>query len=125
MAKKGNKKVIELVKGKTRKEEEKLFLKFSETQLTGILLLILAATFLTQGMISYLQLINKAEAIKTWFIIILTTLVFLISSIILTNLGSVIAPLKFKRIINVGSFATFVLGAFSFLIALFYVLFLI
>lgn len=125
MSKKSNKKVIELVKGKTRKEEEKLFLKFSETQLTGILLLILAATFLTQGIISYLELINKAEAIKTWFIIILTTLVFLISSIILTNLGSVIAPLKFKRVINVGSFTMFILGAFSFLIALFYVLFLI
>ncbi len=38
--------VIELAKGKTRDEEQKFFVQFSDRQLTAVLLLILADTFL-------------------------------------------------------------------------------
>ncbi|MBD3360703.1 hypothetical protein GF366_02785 [Candidatus Peregrinibacteria bacterium] len=123
--KKRERKVFEFWKGKTRTEEEKFSEHFSEVQLNSILLLILGATFLVQGIISYLKLIGEAEYIRPWFTVILVALMMLVFSVILVTLGWVLSPLKLKRSVNLLSFLLFVIGSIVFLASLIYLLIVI
>lgn len=115
-------KVIELTKPKTRVEEERFFTSFSGTQLNAVLLLILAATFLVQGVVRYVDLIGKVEILAPWFYLVLPALIFLTISVFSVTLGNVIVPLTAKRIINLVTFSTFVLGFFLFLGSLIFLL---
>ena len=118
MANKKEEKVIELAKGKPRKEEEKFFVNFSERQLTAVLLIVLAATFLVQGTIRYLDAINKLYMLENWFPLVLSSVVFLAISVLGITVGGITAPLKMKRVINEISFFSYVLGFFIFLASL-------
>jgi hypothetical protein len=121
---KNNHKVTELSKQKPRDEEEKFFAKFSETQLNAILLLILSATFMIQGITSYLETLHHAELIRSWFIITIVSLIFLVASVVSITLGGVIAPLKFKRSLEKISFGNFILGVLFFMTSLFFLFFI-
>jgi len=123
--KKKEDKLIEIAKGKPRKEEEKFFLGFSERQLTAVLLIILAATFLVQGTIRYLEAVGKIEILSKWITIILSAIILLTLSIVSITLSGVLAPLRTKRIFNILSFITFILGFIIFLAALVYLLVII
>lgn len=125
MTKKKEKKVIELVKGKPRPEEERFFAKFSETQLTAVLLLILAATFLVQGIIRYFEHLDKMDYLRPWFILVLLSLVFLVSSVVSITLGGIVSPLKIKRALNLTSFSTFITGFILFLVSVIFLLVII
>lgn len=113
--------IIELATSKTRKKEEKLFTQFSGTQLNAVLLLILADTFLVQGVIQYLEII-ESDFIRPWFILIFLSLFCLVFSVVFLTLGGVIAPLRGKRIMNLISFYTFIMGVAFFLLSLFLLL---
>ncbi|NCO11144.1 hypothetical protein CO038_00215 [Candidatus Pacearchaeota archaeon CG_4_9_14_0_2_um_filter_39_13] len=115
-------KMIELIKGKPRNEEEKFFVTFSETQLNAILLVVLAATFLVQGILRYLEISDNSYLIRPWLIITLFSLVFLVSSVVLIALGGVTSPLRLKRLFNLVSFLAFMLGFFLFLGSLVFLL---
>jgi len=115
-----DRKALELVKGKSRKEEEKFYETFSKTQLNAVLLIILAATFLVQGVTRYLELINLIEVIKPWLLITISSIATLILSIILLALSGVTARLRIKRAMNLLSFIFFILGIIIFLISLFF-----
>lgn len=125
MKKKKDEKVIELTKGKPRPAEEKFFSRFSETQLTVVLLIILASTFLTQGVLRYFEIMGKTGLLKPWFTLILLTIIFLVISGVSISLGGVTSPLRFKRKINLISFSAFILGFVLFLAALVFLLFVI
>jgi len=114
--------MIELIKGKPRNEEEKFFVTFSETQLNAILLVVLAATFLVQGILRYLEISDNSYLIRPWLIITLFSLVFLVSSVVLIALGGVTSPLRLKRLFNLVSFLAFMLGFFLFLGSLVFLL---
>lgn len=116
---------LELMKGKPRVEEEKFSVKFTGTQLNAVLLIILASTFLVQGIVRYLELVNKTEYLRTWFFIILMAMFFLSSSVMSITLGNNITILKMKRKMNLLSLATFILGFFLFLFSLVFLLFVI
>ncbi len=118
-------KIITIAKTKPRTKEEKFSLNFSNTQLNSILLIILSATFLMQGIVRYFDLIHKVENIKTWFSLALITLIFLVCSIILISLGSILNPLKAKRFFNFLSYMAFVVGFCLFLTSLIYLLVII
>jgi len=129
MAKKRNhhadKKVIELAKGKPRKEEEKFYVRFSDTQLNAILLLILADTFFVQGIVKYLEIVGKISSIRPWLVIILLSLFFLVFCVVALTISGVVSPLKIKRLANLVSFGSFILGVVLFLVSLFYIAFFI
>ena len=120
-----NDKVIELSKLKPRAEEEKFFAKFSSTQLNAILLLILSATFMIQGITTYLEAIQHAEFIRVWFIIIILSLIFLVASVVSITLVGIVAPLKLKRRLEQISFGNFIMGFIFFMASLFLLLFIL
>ncbi|MBU2589627.1 MAG: hypothetical protein KKB39_02570 [Nanoarchaeota archaeon] len=122
---KHNNNVIELAKGKPRKEEEKFFITFSDTQLTAVLLLILADTFLVQGVIRYLESLGKISLIKPWLIMVLLSLFFLVTCVVVLTIGGIVSPLKYKRKLNMISFISFILGVLLFLASLFLIIVLI
>lgn len=122
---KREKKVVEMSKGKSREEEEKFYEKFSHTQLNAVLLIILASTFLVQGIMNYLQIMNMTHFLKPWLTWIFISLVFLVTSVLSVVVGGVLFPLKVKREINIFSFATFVLGFVFFLVSLFFLMFIV
>ncbi len=124
--KRGDKKIaLELMKGKPRNEEEKFSLRFSDTQLNAVLLIILASTFLVQGIVRYFELIDKIEYLRLWFYIILIGMFFLSTSVITITLGNIVSILKTKRKINLISFSTFIMGFLFFLLSLVFLLFVI
>ena len=118
-----SKPVLELTQGKPRVEEEKFFVKFSETQLNVILLIILSATFLVQGIIKYLEAVQRLALMRPWFILILLALAFLVCSVVFISFGGIFSKLKTKRWINVISFFLFILGVVVFLMSLLFLLF--
>jgi hypothetical protein len=122
---KNDDKVSELSKQKPRDEEEKFFAKFSETQLNAILLLILSATFMIQGITTYLEAIQHAEFIRIWFISIILSLIFLVASVVSIAIGGIVAPLKFKRSLEKISFGNFILGFLFFMASLLLLLFIL
>ncbi|MFH1450400.1 MAG: hypothetical protein ABIF92_00270 [archaeon] len=122
MAKKAEDKVTELTKGKPRKEEEKFFLAFSGTQLNVILILILASTFLVQGMGNLLAYIQTPQYIVFWFMLVISAIVLLAGSAIIMTLGSVISPLRGKRITIIVSFLCFIFGSGIFVASLIFLL---
>ena len=103
-------KVLEITKGKSKKEQEKFFVEFSERQLNAILLVVLISTFLIQGAIKYLEFLGKEIIIKQWFSLILIAILFLLSSVITISLSGIMSQLKIKRYINMISFVTFLTG---------------
>ena len=122
---KRNDKVTELVKGKPRKEEEKFYVTFSETQLSAVLLLILADTFLVQGVVKFLELTGDIASIRPWLIMVLLSLFFLVLCVVSITVGGVISPLKYKRNINLASFLSFIIGVLLFIVSLFFLVFTI
>jgi len=118
-------KVVELIKGRPRHEEEKFYVKFSATQLNAILLIILGITFLFQGIIRYFQAIDQIQFIRPWFIITLFALIMLIFSVLSITIGGIIFPLGLKRKTNIISFLSYFLGFVLFLASLIYLLFVI
>ncbi len=125
MKKKLPKAAIELMKGKPRKEEERFSVRFTGTQLNAVLLIILASTFLVQGIVRYLEIVNKVEYLRIWFFMILLAMFFLSSSVISITMGNIVSILKMKRKMNLISFGTFILGFFLFLLSLIFLLFII
>lgn len=125
MGKNNKEKVTEITKLKPRVEEEKFFTLLSGTQLTAILLIILASTFLVQGVISYLEAVDKLEFLRPWFLLILCSLILLTTSVVSTTTSAIISPLKLKRTMNLISFHTFLFGFVLFLISLLYLLMII
>ena len=119
------KKTIEIVKGKPRKEEEKFDVQFSEKQSNAILLIILAATFLVQGVVRYLEFLDKLSFVKPWLVLIILSLIFLTLSIVSINVGGIIAPLRMKRKMNLISFGSFVIGFLLFFGSLIFLLYII
>lgn len=111
-------KLIEISKAKPKKEEQKFSIAFSETQMTAITLIILASTFLAQGIIKYLEYVNKMYVTTLWFKLILIAIMFLIISVLTITLDMIISPIKFKRIIKFVAFSTFIIGFITFLISL-------
>lgn len=118
-------KLIELIKSKPRKVQEKFSLRFSSTQINVVSLIILGATFLVQGIIRYLEFFDKMEYVKPWFILIIFSIIFLVISVISVSFENVFSPLKLKRAFNIVGFLCFIVGFFIFLISLFFLLFII
>jgi len=118
-------KVTELSRGRPRKEEERFFLQFSETQMTAVMLFVLADTFFVQGVVRYLELTKGIMFIKTWLILIVLSLFFFVSSVVSITVGGVVCPLNIKRKINLISFGTFLAGVILFLTSLFFLLLLL
>jgi hypothetical protein len=117
--------VIELNQGRPRKEQEEYILELSGTQLNAVLLIILAATFIVQGMIRYLEAVNKLGQVRPWFIVVISSFFFLISSVVSVILSNVLAPLRMKREMSVVSFVTFLIGVLLFFGSLVYMIFII
>ncbi|MAH42712.1 hypothetical protein CL614_03230 [archaeon] len=122
---KKTKNVTVLAKGKTREEEERFYDRFSARQLNAVLLLILATTFLVQGIMNYLEMFGMQEFVKPWLTWILFSLLLLISSVVTITLGGILFPLKVKREVNIISFISFIFGFIFFIVALFFLLFII
>ena len=120
--KRKNKQPIELAQTKTKKEEEKFFIDFSERQISAVLLLVLIATFLVQGVIKYLEFSNKTQFIEPWFNLIIYSLIFLLLSVFIITVSGVISILKFKRLINITSFLAFLIGFIMFLYSLIFLI---
>ncbi len=109
---------IELTKGKPRKEEEKFFVKFSNTQLNVILIIIFIIPFLFDGVVGYFDIHERVGFIKPWFILNIFALGFLVLSVTSITLGTIIFPLRIKREVNLISFGTFLGGLALFLLSL-------
>ena len=125
-AKKNHSKIpIELTKVKPRQEEEKFFVRFSKTQVNAVLMMILAATFLVQGIVRYLDIIGKIEFLKPWFILVLLAMFSLVTSVVIINLEGIVYSLKNKRKLNLISFNLFILGFVLFLLSLLFLMFII
>jgi hypothetical protein len=122
---KNKKTIVELTLGKTRVDENKFYFSFSEIQLDAVLLLILGSTFLVQGIIRYLEIIEKEVYIKPWFYITIVSILFLVISVIILTFSKVLLPLKIKRALNSLSFVSFTVGAFLFVFSLIYLLFVL
>ena len=116
-------KVIEFVKKKTRESEERFFIKFSDTQMNAVLLIILSATFLVQGIVRYLEITDQVPLLRPWFILVLTALIFLVLSVVTLAVGGILSPLKVKRRTNMLSFLAFLIGFLLFLASLFFLLY--
>ena len=110
-----NHKITELTKGKTRKEEKAFFEKFSGRQLNAVLLIILSSTFLVQGVMRYMELIDRISIMSGWFDLILISLIFLTLSVVSISVGGIVSSLKVKRLFNITNFVTFVIGFLLFL----------
>jgi len=117
--------IVEITKGKSRKEEERYFIQFSGTHMNAILLLILSSTFLVQGMLRYLELTNKVEFIAPWFALTLSALIFFVLSVVLITVNMSLSWLKGKRVINLITFIVFIIGVIIFLVSLVFLLTLI
>jgi hypothetical protein len=113
---------IELTKVKPRQEEERFFVRFSKTQVNAVLMMILAATFLVQGIVRYLDIVGKIEFLKPWFILVLLAMVSLVTSVVIINLEGIVYSLKNKRKLNLISFNAFILGFVLFLISLLFLM---
>ena len=134
MAKKKAKKVsqgqkkkdmIELNQAKPRAEEEQYLFQFSTNHHNAVLLIVLCATFIVQGVLRYLETMDKLDFIKPWFMIVILSLLFLITSVSLVILSGVLAPLKFKRETSLLSFIFFSIGSLLFFSSLVFLLFII
>lgn len=119
-------KVTEITKTKSRVEEEKFYVKFSENQLNAVLLLILGNTFFVQGVTTLFDELRVSDLqIKAWFTILTLTLFFLIVSVGSIIMGGIISSLKSKRFFNLTSFVTFIVGLLFFLSSLVYLVILL
>jgi hypothetical protein len=116
---------IELTKVKPRQEEEKFFIRFSKTQVNAVLMIILAATFLVQGIVRYLDIVGKIEFLKPWFILVLLAMISLVISVVIINLEGIVYSLKNKRKLNLISFNAFILGFVLFLLSLLFLMLII
>ena len=89
----------------------------------AVLLLILGATFLAQGVLRYFQLIDDEFLLKPWFIVTLLSILFLVLSVIAVIFVRVFKPLWFKRRLNLLSFVLFMSGALLFVLSLLLLIF--
>ena len=117
--------MIELNQIKTRDKEEEYLLQFSTTHHNAVLLIVLCATFIVQGVLRYLETMNKLNYVRPWFIAVILALIFLITSVATIILSSVLAPLKIKRKMGLVSFGLFVIGFILFFGSLVFLIFII
>ncbi|MFW5852621.1 MAG: hypothetical protein ACOCUR_01190 [Nanoarchaeota archaeon] len=117
--------MIELNKTLPRAKEEEYLVQFSTTHHNAVLLIVLCATFIVQGVLRYLETMNRLNYVKPWFVMVLLALMFLITSVATIILSSVLAPLKFKRGMGLLSFFFFVGGFILFFASLIFLLFII
>ena len=108
-------KAMELSQGKPRQEETSFYEKFSGRQLNAVLLLILASTFLVQGVMNYLNVVDLTEFLKPWLTMIFLSLILLVVSVVSIVIAGVMYSLKLKRTISMISFITFIMGFIFFL----------
>ena len=117
--------MIELNQTKPRAEEEQYLFQFSTNHHNAVLLIVLCATFIVQGVLRYLETMDKLDFIKPWFMIVILSLLFLITSVSLVILSGVLAPLKFKRETSLLSLIFFTIGSLLFFSSLVFLLFII
>jgi len=120
---KSRRSITEISQAKTRSDEERFYVKFSETQLNAVLLLILANTFFVQGAARFIEQVSlAASSAKMWFFTSVTSLLLLILSVGMITFGGVMAGLKIKRVFNMLSFLFFLLGISLFVFSLIYLM---
>ena len=119
------KRLIELSRLRSRKVQEKFSFVFSQTQISAVSLIILAATFLVQGIIRYFEFFDKMQFIKPWFMLIVFALIFLVFSVIAISFENIFAPLRYKRTANIIGFTSFIVGFMLFLTSLIFLIFVI
>jgi len=119
------KKVIQLLKGRRKKEQEKSFMQFSGLQLNAVLLFVLADTFFVQGVVRYLELTNTMAFVRTWLLLILISLFLFVVSVVLITMSNIINLTSLKRRINMVGFLFFVFGVILFLSSLFFLIMII
>jgi len=111
------KELLEVGVAKTKPEEEKFYERFSIVQTNAVLLLVLSATFLTTGMISYAQVLNNLQFLnflEKWLVFVVLSIALLILSVIAIVLAGVLNVLKYKRLANTFGFWVFLVGAIFF-----------
>jgi len=118
MKKNNKKKLLEVAKIKTKKEEEKFGFQFSGVQLNAVLLFILAATFLISGASKIIDLTSNQVIIELWIFFTILSILILTLSVFSTIIGNAIAILKVKRFYNTISLVLFLLGAVIFFVSL-------
>lgn len=114
--------VIEISKGKPRQEEEKFFIEFSERHINAVLLVILASTFLVQGVTRYLESIGRTAYLSEWFSLAISSIAVLTFSVVFIVVSGVLSMLKFKRLMNILGFISFLIGFLLFLASLIFIL---
>jgi len=119
------KRLIELSRLRSRKVQEKFSFVFSQTQISAVSLIILAATFLVQGIIRYFEFFDKMQFIKPWFMLIVFALIFLVFSVIAISFENIFSPLRYKRTANIIGFTSFIVGFMLFLTSLIFLIFVI
>ena len=122
---KNSSEMIELNKTMPRAQEEQFLFQFSTTHHNAVLLIVLCATFIVQGVLRYLETMDKMNFVRPWFIIVILSLIFLITSVVTVIFSNVLSPLKTKRELSVLSFVLFVLGFMLFFTSLAFLLFII
>jgi len=111
------KELLEVGVAKTKPEEEKFYERFSIVQTNAVLLLVLSATFLTTGMISYAQVLNNLQFLnflEKWLVFVVLSIALLILFVIAIVLAGVLNVLKYKRLANTFGFWVFLVGAIFF-----------
>lgn len=125
MIKKPKKRLTEITAAKTRDKEEKFYVRFSETQLNAVLLLILGNTFFVQAASKFLEDLVYSEAdIKLWFLLVVYSLLFLVLSVGSITFGGIVNSLYTKRVFNLLSFSFFIIGIGLFVFSLGYLIWL-
>ena len=119
------KRLTELSRPRPRKVQEKFSFVFSQTQISAVSLIILAATFLVQGIIRYFEFFDKMQFIKPWFMLIVFALIFLVFSVIAISFENIFSPLRYKRTANIIGFTSFIVGFMLFLTSLIFLIFVI
>jgi|GEM_PF-1893046 len=109
---------------KTPEEERTFFVNFSKTQLNTVLVLILAATFLVQGVGSFFEGDSSLELFDQWFGMVSMALLFLVLSVVSISVNTIVSTTRFKRKINLISCITFFAGFFFFVGSLMFLLLL-
>ncbi|MCG2720029.1 MAG: hypothetical protein L6266_04860, partial [Nanoarchaeota archaeon] len=72
-----------------------------------------------------LESLGKISLIKPWLIMVLLSLFFLVTCVVVLTIGGIVSPLKYKRKLNMISFISFILGVLLFLASLFLIIVLI
>jgi magnesium-transporting ATPase (P-type) len=118
-------KILEITQTKNRNEEDNYISNFAKSHQNSVLIIILSATFLLQGVMKFMEYIGKIDNMKIWFILIISALIPLTLSVVTLTLDQAFTPLGMKRKLGLTSLVMFLAGFGIFLIALIYLFFII